>query len=728
MRFPSELIDLIVSQGLDSCRTSIAWSNISRHYRDLITKQLGLIVLDDGTKESDETKLVLDYQVLMVEGNTLHFETDHLEYEKLKQFVVNFSRLLVVIHSDRSYNDVLASILNDIARFSAAGTSLCIVYSNSLNFLSKLYFRELSLYQDKIRLCELHVLGNGKASVDEVCDLNTLFERTYLYNLKSIYSLDVQSSQHQLISQEPLTIKQLNFVAYDEASSGFFSQCPNLKAIESMKYPIKYQDTLYRLPRCDSITLTHYVSGCHYSALDGSAVGKELTLVPSLRSEDPQFHGLYFPRLKSLKLKLSDAVSHLVRFHNCNFSSLDELACGSCTIPWDDMLSAGWSPGELAVTLTSDDQLRWLTSSPPGIDRLRILNPQTRFMEFPASRIFETSNLNFNTISLELNIIWQCYLLQKLILPNLEPRECLMITLDENALSESLASSSGKGLNLELEDDYIVFRVPPLRHFQLIEISSRNAVTESSCVSRTSPVDTALASSHAKMNSLYFDADATGEICYAVSPSEFRRNSLAGLTNESARRQSAIVFLNGSRTRRASSISSSNFDPVVPASSDNPFDGDTVIFEFSKCSPAVFTTNLDALESSLFSWKNLESNRIPFLRVLVRDQDVHNQVGDFDSIIPILVPRIIEVLKFPYDIRLPMMVIDKFQAVVDLTNLTFVVTVEQRLKLSTDMQAYLGYKGCKIPVLTDQPNTGLTVSILLCFDEIEYDIEVKNGF
>lgn len=728
MRFPSELIDLIVSQGLDSCRTSIAWSNISPHYRDLITKQLGLVVLDDGTKESDETKLFLDYQVLMVEGNTLHFETDHPEYERLKQFIVKFSSLLVVIHSGRSYNDVLASILNDIGQFSAAGTSVCIVYSNSLNFLSKLYFRELSLYQDKIRLCELHVLGNGKANVDEVCDLNTLFERTYLYNLKSIYSLDVQSSQHQLISQDLLTIKQLNFVAYDEASSSFFSQCPNLKTIESMKYPIKYQDTLYRLPRCDSITLTHYVSGSHYPPLDGSTVAKELTLIPSLRSEDPEFQGLNFPRLKSLRLKLNDATSHLVRFHNCNFSSLNEFACGSCTIPWADMISAGWSSGELAVTLTSVEQLQWLTSSPPGIDRLRILNPKTRFMEFPASHIFETSKLNFDTISLELSTVWQCYLLQKLILPHLESNQCLMIIFDENALSESLASKWDKKLNLEFEDDYLVFKIPPLRHFQLIEISSRSAVAKPCGVSRMSPIDTASPSSHAKINNLYFDADATREMCYAVSPSEFRRNSLAGLTNECARRQSAIVFPNGPRARRASSISSSNFDPVVPTSSDNPFDGDNAVFEFSKCSPAVLTMNLDALESSLFSWKNRDCNHIPFLRVLVRDQDTHNQVGDLDSIIPILVPRIIEVLKFPYDIRLPMMVIDKLQAVVDLTDLSFEVSVGQRLKLSTEIQAYLGYKGYKVPVLTDQSKTGLMVSILLKFDDIEYDMGVERDF
>lgn len=715
MQFPSELIDLIVSEGLDSCRTSISWSHISSHYRDLITKQLGLVVLHDGARELNEAKLFLDYRILMNDENTLHCETDHPDYEALKQFIVRYSSLLVVIHSNKSYNDVLASILNDVAQFSSPGTSLCIVYSNSLNFLSKLYFRELSLYQSKIRLCELHVLGNGNADVDEVCDLNTLFERTYLYNLRSIYSLDVQSSSHQLISQDLQTIKQLNFMAYDDASSAFFSQCPNLKIIESMKYPIKDQDTPCQLPSCDSITLTHFVSGCHYPPIDGSAIGVELTLIPSLRSGEPEFHGLYFPRLQRLKLKLNDLVSHQVRFHDCNLSSLQELACGSCIVPWADLSSAGWSSGGIAVTLVSDEQLRWLTLSPPAISKLRISSPQSRFLEFPASQLFETSKLNFSTIMLELTIAWQCYLLQKLVLPNLNSDDSLLITLNESSLADSLALNSGKEHGLVFEDDCVVFRIPPLRHFELIETSSaRSGASKSSPILSTSPTNQDSTSPLNNVNNIFFDTDANSEMCYAVSPSEFRRNSLAGLTNESARRQSAIVFLNGSRTRRASSISSSTFIP--PAVNDDPF-GETVVFEFAECPPAVFTTNLEALESSLFSWKNMETNHIPLLQVLLRDPEINGKISHFDHIVPNLVPRIVEVFKFPYDVRLPTMIVDQFQALVDLANLDLVITTEQRLQLATDLQTYLAHKGYKVPVLADDPKTSLKVSILLKFDD-----------
>lgn len=721
MWFPSELIDLIVSEGLDSCITSISWSCISPHYKDLITKQLGLVILHDGVRDSDGAMPFLDYSVLMDKGNTLHFETDHPNYKTLKEFIVNFSSLLVIIHSGRSYNDVLASILNDLAQSCLPGTSLCIVYSNSLNFLSKLYFRELSLYRDKIRLCELHVLGNGKDSVDEVCDLNTLFERTYLYNLRSIYSLDVQSSFHELISTDLHTIKQLNYVSYDEASSSFLSHCPNLRVIESMKFPIKDEDTPYRLPRCETLTLTHYVSGCHYPPIDGSAVAGQLTLVPSLRSEDPQFHDLYFPALETLRFKLNDVASHQIRLQNCNFSSLKSIVCGSCMIPWDDLLSAGWKAGEVVVTLTTEEQLRWLTSPLADLDKLTIVNPVTKFVDFPASTLFETSKLNCSTLSLELSLVWQCYLLQKLILPNLTSGDSLMITLDEEFLSESLSSIFGtfKQRNLVYEDDCVCFRVPALTQFKIFEIgSSRATAPKPARLLSQSPTDTNSVPMSTKLNvnNAFFDVDATNEMCYAVSPSEFRRNSLAGLTNESARRQSAIVFPSGNRARRASSISSGSLSQAPPISNDDPFERDTVVFEFTERLPKVLTTNLAALESSLFSWRNLElNNRIPLLQVEVQTNGFNDGVCDVESLTTRLAPRILEVLKFPYDVRLPNIVVERFQGIINIADCDLAVNAEQQSKLATDLQTYLACRGQKVPVLANDSDTGLRVSLILRF-------------
>lgn len=717
MRFPNELVDLIISEGLDSCKTSISWSHINCHYRDLVRKQLGVVVVEDGSKKRHVTQRFLDYEILMTKDNTFHIATNHPQFEQLKEFITEFSSLLVVIYSDRSYNDVLASMLNDIAQTALEGTNLCIIYSNSLNFLSKLYFRELSLYRKKVKLCELHVLGNGEANKDEMCDLNTLFERTYLYKLNSIYSLDIQNTSHQFIAEDLDTIKQLNYLVYDEASSSFLSRCPKLRVIESMKFPLGDSDMSFRLPRCDSITLTHFVSGSHYPPVDGQYIRKELTLVPSLRSDDPQFSNLFFPSLRKLTLRLNDTMSHSVSFRDCNFSTLKCLDCGSSIIPWADLSSASLCLRELMITLVSEEQLHWLESCPFPLTKLSIYTPKVRFSDIPSSRSFEISPFKSSVTSLELKNLWQCYLLQKLIIPSAESTSSLTIAFDEGALMNSIASNPNLAKKCDLihDEEYIIFKVPFMQRFRLIDMShyeDRNLKAEH--MSNVSSIDVGNSGSSTAYANVFFDINASSDMNYAVSPSEFRLNSLAGANSDMARRQSAIVFSNGTRERRASSITST-FSPPVIAPSEDPFEGDTVIFEFTENCPSVFTTNLRALESSLFSWQEVNSSRIPLLQILIQDI-VAEELENFESLIPKLSSQIIEALTFPYDVRMPMMIIEKFQIVIDFSGIDFMMTEERRSVFSIDLHTYLAYKGHKVRMLTDEDNTDFKVSVLLLFE------------
>lgn len=715
MLFPNELVDLIITEGLDSCKTSISWSHINPHYRDLVRKHLGVIVLQDGCRNRHETQKFLDYEILMTEDNTLQIASDHPQFELLKGFITKFSSLLVVIYSDRSYNDVLASMLNDVAQTALEGTNLCIVYSNSLNFLSKLYFRELSLYRNKIRLCELHVLGNGGTSKDEMCDLNTLFERTYLYNLKSIYSLDVQLTSHQFVSDDLDTIKQLNYLTYDEASSNFLSKCPKLRVIESMKFPLGDSDTFFRLPHCDSITLTHYVTGSHYPQINGRHVMKEVTFVPSLRSEDPQFSHLYFPNLLKLTFKLNDTTNHAIRLHNCDFSSLKCLDCGSSTIPWADLSSAFSSLRELKVTLISENQLRWLESCPFKLAKLCIYTPKARFSDIPASSLFTASRISSKAIMLELKNLWQCYLLQKLIIPSLGSETSLTVVFDESALTDSIASNPilAKKCDLIHEDEYIIFKIPFIQRFQLTEIAkSEDNGMRLEHMSKTLSVDISQPGLSAAYANVFFDNDATSDMNYAVSPSEFRLNSLAGANSEMARRQSAIIFPNGGRGRRASSVTSS-FSPPVIVPPEDPFEGNSVVFELTAECPKVLTTNLQALSSSLFSWQEVHSSRIPLLQVLIQADSTAEEPEDLEKLVPKLSSQIIEILSFPYDIRMPMMLIEKFQVVVELSGTSCLMTEKQKSDLCVKLHTYLAYRGHNVHTLLRKGETDYKVSVLL---------------
>lgn len=719
MNFPNEILNLIVSQGLDSCKTSISWSQISPFFRELVTDQLGVIVIQDGSEALHDMRLPLDYMLLMDEKNTYTVLTDHPDHPSILRFIVKYPNLLVVIQSDRSYSDVLANIIDEIARNCPSRTNLCIVYSTSLNFLSKLYFRELSLYQKKIRLCELHVVGNGLVNKDEMCDINTLFERTYLYNLRSIYSLDVQSTSHELISQDLSIVKQLNFLDFNEDSSKFFTQCPKLRIIESTKFPIRDDDRPLKLPKCDYITLTHYVDGSNYQPIDGTDIYEELTLVPALRSADPDFHNLLFPNLKKLTLKLNEVGSHLVRFYDCNFSNMSTFHCGSCITPWSDLASASANVQHIIVTLMSLEQLHWLTSCPHVIKKLYIEASTVQLTDFPISPLFEKTKLKFQTIAIDVQLLWQCYLLKKLILPNIDYESSLKVVINESALMDAIKFNtiSLKKWGLMLEENYIIFRIPYIRHFTLIGIGcDTGRITEATIMNRDSPTSSQIPSLTGCTNQ-YFDTDASPNINYAVSPSAFRRSSLAGADSQTARRQSAIVFPTHSNERRKSSANNTIFPPMPTAPlSEDPFEEENVAFVFDERCPDILTTNINALETSFFSWKEVKTDRIPLLQIVVQEFSLLNEFDDVEYLVPGLSAQIIEVLKYPFHLRLVNMIIEKLQVVVDFSAAGIEICQEKQSKLSIDLHAYLTYRGHHLRVFTSPEESNSPLSVLLQFN------------
>lgn len=719
MNFPNEILNLIVSEGLDCCHTSIAWSQISTAFKDIITEKLGVIVILDGYSSFDEQQLPIECDSLMDEKNTLYTLTDHPENASLAKFIPKYSNILVVVHSNRSYSDVLANMFYDIARNCSQGTSICIIYSTSLNFLSKLYFRELSLYQENITLCELHVIGSSSGDENEMCDINTLFERTYIYNLSSLYSLDVQTPSHKLFSKDLKVIKLLNLLEFNEDTSNFFSECPSLSIIESTKFPTNTGATCrtFRLPRCNSITLTNYVDGSHYPDIDGSCVYDSLTLVPSLRSLDPEFSNLFFLNLKKLRLKLNDLGSHLVRFFGCQFPNLKFLECGSCVVPWSDLIAAKADLKLIKLTLTSLEQLEWISSYPGSLKSLYIEAPQARIVHFPISSVFENSQLYFENISIEISHLWQCYLLEKVVLSHSKPLMSLKIILNETLLAESIPLT---GLHISkwgliCEDDYIIFKISFMAHFTLLakETKIRDETSDSLRIEEhavSNPVP-----SPKNYRNVFYDSDASKDITYAVSPSDFRRNSLAGADSRTARRQSAIVFSSSSNEIRKSSFGTRNFSPVSPThfQEETPFKSENVAFVFSEECPNILTTNIAALESSLLSFSEVKSNLIKQLQIQIDGFSVKHQCEDNSELVILIVREIIRVLKFPYDVRLPSMIIENFQVVVFISQGNTRLSEDQWSAISLEIQTLLAYEGHNLKVFTDLSSSNSRISVLL---------------
>lgn len=719
MEFPNEILNLIVSQGLDSCKTSISWSQISPFFRELVTDQLGVIVLQDGSGALHDMRSPLDYMLLMDKKNTYTVLTDHPDHPSILRFVVTYLNLLVVIQTDRSYSDVLTNIIDEIAQHCSPKTNLCVVYSTSLNFLSKLYFRELSLYRKKIRLCELHVIGNGLVNRDEMCDIDTLFERTYLYNLRSIYSLEVQNTAHELISQDLSIVKQLNFLDFNENSSKFLTQCPKLRVIESTKFPIGHEERPIMLPKCDCITLTHYVDGSNYQTIDGTHIYEELTLVPALRSADPEFHDLLFPNIKKLSLKLNEVGSHLVRFYDCDFSNLSTFHCGCCIIPWSDLASASANIQYIIVTLMSLEQLRWLTSCPHVIKNLYIEAPKVKLTDFPISSLFEKTHLKFQTVAIDIQLLWHCYLLKNLILPNVDHGSSLKLVINESALMDAIKLNTIplEKWRLMLEDNCIIFRIPYIKHFTLIGIGcNTHRMTGAAMINTDSQTSSQIPSPIDCANQ-YFDMGASPNITYAVSPSEFRRNSLAGADSQTARRQSAIAFSSYYNERRKSSANNTKFTPIYPAAplSEDPFEEENVVFIFEESCPDILTTNITALETSFFSWTEVKTDRIPLLQIVIQEFSLLNEFDDVAYLVPGLSAQIIEVLNYPFHSRLMNMIIEKLQVVVDFSAADIDVCHEKQSKLSNDLHAYLTYRGHHLRVVTSSEGTDSLLSVLLQF-------------
>lgn len=710
MKLPSEILELIVSQGLDSCETSISWMDISPIFQKVVNDLLGVIVLQDGVRDLKDTNIPFDYKRLMSEFNTLVVSTDYPIGEDLLEFTRKYMHLLIVIQSNRNYSDVLASLVVAITKACNKNTTVCVIYCNFQNYLSKLYFRGMSFCQENVVFSELHIIGNSQLNETELFDVDTLFQRTYLHHLKTVYSLDVRDKDHRVISRSLDAVNQLNFGSFDEKWDTYFIECPNLRKIENTKYPIRTNDEPFKLPKCESISLTHYVNGVHYQPIDGFQVTAELKLAPALRSQDPEFYNLHFANLKKLRLMLNESENHLIRFHDCHFDSLESLDCASALIPWNDLISSGAQLKHITLSLTTDEQAKWLSECPYQVTEISIVSYGGWSPVFPNISYFPLENINCRTVGLEIQSLWHCYLFQVLVLPNVGVITDLRITVKEESLLQSILDNyfpiEEWGINLQ--DDCIVLKIPFVNHLT-ITLTDRK---KSSKGNSTLNLPISNATSGKPMTgypNIFFDANATIQN-YAVSPSEFRRSSLAGADSETARRRSSIVSLtshsthsDSMRNRRRSSASSS-----VDATSSIK----TCKFAPVGVCPETITVNLATLDASIISWENIKTNRITLLQILI--QDLNSEELYLHDSTRSLSEEIIRVLNYPYHLSLQGMTVEKFQIVVDLENSGFHVQRCQRDQFAIDLQRYLAFKGYNI-IVSRQGEEDFRVSVLLKF-------------
>lgn len=667
MELPTEVLEKIVELGLDSCQTFISWAQISGYFRDFIKAQVGIVLVQDGHDGPGVKTFPLDYNTLITNSNNFILNTDELltfDEDLFRAFLKKFGNYLIIIQSDRSYSDAIAAILGYIGHDTPEGANINVIYNTSVDFLSKLYFRELALYRTCINLRELHILGNSLPIEQGMCDVDTLFQTTYIYNLKSIYSLDIKNPEHTLIAPGLSVIRQISCTDPNINLFDYLAKCPKLKIIGSTNFPIPSEQLTYKLPHCKYIGLNGFNSGVTYPPIDGSEVLEEITLSPSLRAIDPKFCNLFFPHIRRLNLKWNTASNSLVKFQSCDFPHLEYFNSRNSITPWSDLIDSGATIKTLQLNLLRSDQLEWLLACPYEIDTLYITKVDAKNSDFVIDPVFQNTCFSCPNMIIDIENLWQCYLLQTFLIPNLRTSSSLSIKVNEAKLIEIIntTTKSLQSLGLVHEDNCIICKLPPLKSLTLTCLSNiyersvmmdelkRSSSTSSSVSSTTMAYRNILEGAAA------IDSALTGGSHYSVSPSEFRRNSLAGFDDNTARRQSIITFSHptGLQPNRRRSSATSPTSPTISGqfNIDDTIIDDVILFELPIDSPYTLTLNLALLESSLLSTKNLEERTFPCLRILLDNSVIDSNFTTTESLLRLLALEVIRTISYSYDLKL----------------------------------------------------------------------------
>ena len=724
---PDEILELIIRYNNKSIRTLISWSLIYPHIRNQVSKEVGIITIQDGLISKFHN--ILGFQCLISENvvydnksntiasNYINIISDDIDDEYIlneKQsfalFISRFNNLLIVIETTRQYSANLYNTLTRVANSCHYGTNICVFYKTHTNFLSKLYFKPLQNILSNISLTELYIFGDSKfqsSNPDNLVDIDTLFQTVYIEDLKSIYSLDIIDDTKVVSAPQLVTIKKIN---YNENINivHFLRYCTSIQNINYLRFPIlnnlKGKST-FVLPPCKRITLNEFSSDVSHPTIDGSKITEMLTLQVTLRSTDPFFKNLSFPKVIFLHLSLFDF--KVVNLVNCDFNQVRHLNIENCLVPWDNFnLSKNTNEDfiKLNVKIKTNNwqHLSWLISCPFHIQNLEIEGYlmesvslsllSNSFLSDPFIKqdldIIDLNNSNkIENIALNIDSLEHCRFLQELISKSSlsASSSSFNITINENKLRKSICVNNNNKLIQRLD-----ISVPKMNHLTLLLLQLKNNISDDNFSSKGNSINMgnfnfnsanihqgSLSILNEKFSSKYFK---TKEIIpvETISPSQFRRNTLAGLSSEEARKQSIITFdstssmiLDATSNRRSFSLDSGSLFSNLHYSNNNEY----IVDEFSdlqdfisfnlqgtQC-PNIVTLNINMLETLLLKFDNLSKDtKIPLLQIWFA---LDTPVFTYEKLIIDLTNRIIDLLDYPYDQIVNSLAFQKLQLFID---------------------------------------------------------------
>lgn len=745
---PDEILELIVQQNEDSIRTLISWSLISPYIQNLVSKEIGVITIQDGLEAPLEN--LLGYQCLVSNDNIcnhLNINSDDIddeyimtEEQSFTYFISQFENLLLVIESTRPYCGSLTNTLTRIANSCHKGINVCVFYKTHNNFLSKLYFKQFKLIAPHISLTELYLFGNNESIGFEnnLIDIDTLFKTVHIEQIKTIYSLDIIDDNIEFNGSELTTIKKIN---YHESVNinHFLRHCIKIKNIDYLRFPIIIDELqgkyTFNIPQCEEITLCEYNNDVSHPMINGAKVTQKLSLKPTLRTSDPTFENLYFPHIKTLNFPIFDFKT--INFNNCDFPTVRHLNVEGCMIPWSNLNSlVPFNNIEIKLTislrLTDWQQLKWLKSCPFKIENLEIIGNEIQFLpthfisdDPPLDESLNFKGLNdankIESITLHMNSLDQINLLQEIV--SNDENSCsqtssLKIIINEAKLRESIIMNKNYNFNQEL-----VIPISKLNHLTIL-LLDQNVSNHQSFFQRGRLLSNESMESHkndidysynCKLPSRKWNDETKLQIP-TISPSQFRKNSIAGLPIHEVRRQSIISFdsigpnaVDTTFERRRSSLDSVSLFSNHVYSEENAIDdylehGElaTLKLQGTTC-PDILTVNLNSIDSSVIHFDDLPKEmKIPLLQIWFTPD---TPFTTYEALVSNLTNKIINMVHYPFEQIISQPSFQKLQLFVDMTRIKekFEVPITFQ-SVSNDLSYALSKKGHLMDFIKYNPN------------------------
>ncbi|SCU90177.1 LADA_0F02344g1_1 [Lachancea dasiensis] len=581
MMLPLEILERIVVCGLDSFETAKAWCKLSPHFKTQVTRNLGIVVIADSdrTKPLSFSKDLLHYNSLSDGTNVLMVNTGYYSRVSLKKFLEKYQNLLLVVITERMFSDLLLSFFNCVVEeVIAIGAqhrkNLSIIYHTSHYFLSKMYFRQLQVCKRYFRLCELHLLGDNYAGQFSSIDLDLVFELTKIHNVKGLFSLSILNPSNVLMAPKLESIRELDVSASVNPAEAF-KYAPKLVRIDQFRIPTDLDlEIPYSLPTCDYLKLMNFNPNAAYPTLYGQGIRGELVIATSPKTEGASFKRLLFPNVKRLVITSVISIIEDVKFENCQFSSLRAYN-GSHAFgltDWDSLVAAGAQLKSLQVSIDTCHDLLTLVQCPFTLtdtfeitsksESTNVLAVKDNFLSLIEQFKAQCSLSSCVQIKMKVASVWQCLLLHLMIIPSIPKTAALRLDINLEQLEEDVEQYLSKNniyryelfqlVGLPAENGNLHLVLPQTLNVTLVD-------SDPPKIGKTKSGGSAMIEASIKNNTGYIMPPAADLTQYPVSPSDFRRNSLAGSDSDTARRNS-IVHIPSSvseeaRVRRKSSSS-----------------------------------------------------------------------------------------------------------------------------------------------------------------------------